>query len=140
MKSARSILATFLLGPSLIFSAAASADVTVANYVSDNAFNYQISHMPDLDQKRQGLDNDGGCHCVPAAVMNLLAYAANHGFGDIPPSPHSWQSNQNHVLGTTVIDIMGQMMGTTWNPVPNPDVCGTNGDDANAALANWLNP
>jgi hypothetical protein len=140
MKAARSILTTLVTGPALIFTAASSADVTIANYVNDNAFNYQITHMPDLDQRRQGLDNNGGCHCVPAAVMNLLAYAANHGFGEIPPSPHYWQSNQNHILGTTVIDIMGTMMDTTWDPLQNPDVCGTDGADANAALANWLNP
>jgi hypothetical protein len=122
----------------LLLTAAAQADVTIANYVSDNSFNYQIAHMPDLDQKRDGLANDGGCHCVPTSVMNLLAYAANHGFGEIPPSPHYWQANENHELGTTMIFFMGQLMDTDWDPVPDPNVCGTGGGEANTGLASWL--
>src|SRR5690606_9340686 len=83
---------------------------------------YRIDHMPDLDQKRSGLDGNGGYHCVPTATMNILAYAANHGFPDVDPGPKYWQAQENHEEGTVWIWGMGIVMQTSYDPGdPNAD-------------------
>ena len=47
--------------------AAAVSDVVKSEYVSDDEFELEIRHMPDLDQNRAGLANDGQCCCMPTA-------------------------------------------------------------------------
>ena len=55
-----------------LLTASAAADEFKNEYVNDNEFELNIRHMPDLDQNRAGLGNDGQCHCVPTSTMNVL--------------------------------------------------------------------
>lgn len=94
-------------------------------------FTYDIHSMPDLDQRRSGLDNSGNMHCVPTAVMNLLAYSANHGAPGMPPYPGVWIGAPGHNAMTGWIDWLGLYMGTTGED-------GTTGTGKTNGLANWI--
>ncbi len=137
-------VATAIAGTVGLPGSDARADVMTAFYNNDSHFSYHIINMPDLDQQRFGLDGNGAMHCVPAATMNLLGYAANHGFPDVLPGPQNWQLQQNHGYGTFMISMMGTMMGTSFvagdpNAVPPvPNGGGTSPANADAGLATWL--
>jgi hypothetical protein len=113
-------LAVGLIAPSL------SADIVKKIYVNSTIYHYKVSHMPDLDQKRQGdLAGDGSMHCVPTSTINLFAYAANHGFPFFAPGPANWQSQSKYDAATDAIHDLGVLMSTTV-------ASGTGG-------ANWIN-
>ena len=120
------------------------ADVVTANFVNDSLFNYRLDHMPDLDQKRDGLPGDGNYYCVPTATMNLIMYAANHGFSDVQPGPAYWQAQENYVTATGYIATLGGFMQTSYDP-GDPDAKppigpsgGTGGDSGTAGLQWYL--
>ncbi|MDX2017740.1 MAG: hypothetical protein SFY95_08905 [Planctomycetota bacterium] len=70
--------------------------------------------VPDFDQKRNGLGNDGRNHCVPTSWTNWFAFFQNNGYGGLmglPAIPVNWQTwNHNYVTGR--IDALGVAMGT----------------------------
>ena len=68
-------------------AAPAAGDVLVSTYTDEDNYQFQRTGIPDLDQERVGLVNLGACHCVPTCTMNLLIYAANHGFPNVAPGP-----------------------------------------------------
>ncbi len=92
---------------------AARADVTNAVYGSSSAYDYRITHMTDIDQKRTGLGGNGSMYCVPTACFNLFAYAANHGFpvGGLPPANYMGSGQYGYV--TTWLDFIGDLMNTS---------------------------
>ena len=100
---------------------AATAGIT-ANYTGANSFSVNITGMPDFDQFRVTLSNDGKSYCVPTASMNIFAYAANHGFPEVLPGPGNWQSQGNYFLATVSIAVTGGLMGT--DPVSGTTVKG----------------
>jgi hypothetical protein len=71
--------------------------------VGTATFDSRVCDMPDYDQRRRarvlagsgqtfnmvGLEGDGGCHCVPTALTDLLGYYAHKGV-DIPPRSYGW--------------------------------------------------
>lgn len=101
----------------------AAADVINAAWIDSNQFNCRILHMPDLDQRRSDLPNNGNMYCVPTAAINLFAYAANHGFPFVYPGPGPWQAQSKYDDATSAIQLAGLLMGTT-------PLGGTNGDGA----------
>ncbi len=111
--------------------ASASADVVTSYWAGTGNFEYRVSHMPDLDQVRTGLANTGYNHCVPTSTMNLFAYAANHGYPFFQPGPGNWQSNSLHPAGTTAIQTLGTLMGTSGTN-------GTNGSGRVQGTQIWL--
>lgn len=78
---------------------------------TDNAWFVDISHMPDLDQIRDGLPNGGAAYCAPTAAMNLLTYFALHG-SNTPPGVANWRSYQTYNTMTGLLNILGQAMST----------------------------
>jgi hypothetical protein len=92
---------------------AARADVTNAVYGSSSAYDYRITYMTDIDQKRTGLGGNGSMYCVPTSCFNLFAYAANHGFpvGGLPPANYMGSGQYNYV--TTWLDFIGDLMNTS---------------------------
>ncbi len=80
----------------LAWSGPLRADVVTALWGNPNSFTYEISHMPDFDQRRMavpgipGLANNGSMFCVPTSATNVLAYIANHGFSTVPPGANNW--------------------------------------------------
>ena len=123
-----------------MLTAPVSADVIKAEYTNDNDLEYNARHMPDLDQNRAGLGNDGQCHCSPTAVMNLLIYIANHGYPQVNPGPGFWDNPALYNLATTWIDALGQLMDTDPGEPPLGTGCGTGATEAHAALTAWLQP
>ena len=80
-----------------------------------------VSNMPDIDQRRtsgqgiDGLGNDGNMYCVPTSCMNLLNYAALHGFKQLPPGPYSYQVSPPFILYnfmTNDLAALGTWLGT----------------------------
>ncbi len=105
--------------------------VAAATYSGPGDYTYDIHSMPDLDQRREGLPNDGNMYCVPTASMNLLAYAANFGFPTLPPFPGFWQGQPGHNNMTGWIDWLGQYMGTDGDG-------GTTTTGKIEGMSNWL--
>jgi hypothetical protein len=85
--------------------------------------NYVRYGVPDFDQRRDALANDGGYFCVPTSFTNIRGYIANHGYGAIMGGPRNWQSQANYNYVTARIDAMGDLMDT--DPFN-----GTTGDNA----------
>lgn len=79
--------------------------------------------VPDFDQKRDALPNNGNMFCVPTSFTNIRGYIANHGYGSIMSGPRNWQSQGNYNYVTARIDAMGIYMDT--DPFD-----GTGGSDA----------
>lgn len=106
------------------------ADVTL-QYTDQTHWAFEITHMPDHDQKRGVLPNDGNNYCVPTATMNTMCYFANHGLPSLLPGPGYWQSPALYGLADDAITAMGVLMST------DPDD-GTNGNGERAGLNVWL--
>src|SRR5690606_27107364 len=99
----------------LCLAGLSSADRQYAYYTPFGNWGFSFSHMPDLDQVREGLPGNGGMHCVPTASMNMLAYTANHGFESVYPGPGYWQASSGPAYDemTQAILVTGALMGTT---------------------------
>lgn len=113
----------------------AGADVEYAFYVNSGIWGFDFSHMPDLDQVRDGLPGDGGMYCVPTASMNLFAYVANHGFPAVFPGPGCWQASSGPAYDemTDNLALLGAVMGTS-------SVNGTNGEGWQIGMSVVLGP
>jgi hypothetical protein len=111
-------------------AAAARANFDGA-YANEQAWYFQITQVPDFDQKRTALPNDGKMYCVPTSGINWMAYFANHGRPSIDPGPGNWQSQDLYDEATTAIYALGAVMGTDPNK-------GTNGSGAGFGYWIWL--
>jgi hypothetical protein len=80
--------------------ASAQSGCKAEHLINAQSYTSRICDVPDYDQRRKpgtisgdgrtfglaGLKADGGCHCVPTAVTNMLGYYVQKGV-DIPPPP-----------------------------------------------------
>lgn len=71
--------------------------------ISSNAYTSRVCDVPDYDQRRNaatlmgdgrvrpviGLAGNGGCHCVPTSIIDLLGYYAQKGV-DVKPGKYPW--------------------------------------------------
>lgn len=110
---------------------AAHADVTDAYWINNGTYHYRVVHMPDLDQRRTVLSNDGANHCVPTSSMNLFAYAANHGYSFMRPFPGNWELSSQYSDASNAIKDLGIMMNTSG-------ATGTTGSGNNSGVNQWL--
>ena len=106
------------------------ADVTLT-FSGPNVFSWEVSHIPDLDQRRFMLPGNGGWYCVPAAAMDLITYMANHGPAWLAPGSGNYQSQALYGQAGTAILNLGAMMGTQ---TPG----GTSADNLEVGLNQWL--
>lgn len=131
------------LGASALLAAAATAliatpapsafaDVSAA-YSSSTQYIFNIWHVPDLDQRRAGLENNGSNHCVPTSGMNWMIYFANHGVPSLPPGAGNYQNPSLYTHGTNAVRDLGILMGTTGTG-------GTGGTGGENGLKAWLPP
>ncbi len=100
-----------------VFAAAAaclgaSANISIA-YISSTNYSYKITKVPDFDQRRNGLANNGNNHCVPTSAINWMAYIANHGYPNLAPGTGWWQSSSLYNTATLAIALQGVNMGTS---------------------------
>ncbi len=68
--------------------------------------------MPDFDQRRSTLPNDGRMYCVPTATANALAYISNHGYPGLLDGPRDWQSQAHYDDISNLLAILGATMFT----------------------------
>ncbi|MHC4910265.1 MAG: hypothetical protein ACYTF9_11135, partial [Planctomycetota bacterium] len=115
---------------SFVAAGHARADVTSAEWQTSVNYQYNVNWMPDLDQRRFGMLDNGSAHCVPTSHMNLLAYAANFGFPDLSPFPGTWTDPFDHNIMTSRIQFLGSVMGTTGG--------GTTGSGATEGMNLWI--
>jgi len=104
------------------------------NYVSSSHYTAGFTQVPDLDQRRDDLPNDGAMYCVPTTALNWLAYIANHGYPFIRPGDAAqahWHSPAIYDEVTGHLLLMGLLMGTDA-------VDGTSGNGALAGYRSWL--
>jgi hypothetical protein len=136
LNSPRRLVSTSL--GALLLASLAHAEVEVAVYFDSNLFAYDISQMTDLDQRRDeapgllGLPGNGNMFCVPTSSMNMMMYAANHGFPSVAPGPGNYQLGANYNFCTQNIAAMGMLMNTTAAD-------GTNGAGFFNGTKSWLN-
>jgi hypothetical protein len=125
-----------------VLCASAAADEFKNEYVDDNEFELIIRHMPDLDQNRAGLGNDGPCHCVPTSTMNVLIYIANHGFPAVDPGPGFWDNPALYDLATAFIEVLSSaaFMITSFGEPPEDNTCGSSSDGGYGGLKKWVEP
>ncbi|MFO0826749.1 MAG: dockerin type I repeat-containing protein [Phycisphaerales bacterium] len=109
-------------------SSSVHGDVVDAVYVSKDEFHYGISQMPDFDMIREngflgpnfveGVPFGGTGHDFPACMMNLCAYAANHGFRELQPGPGNWELASKYAAATSAIEAFGNAAQTNENGTP----------------------
>lgn len=91
-----------------------------------NAQYIKRSSMPDYDQKRTTLPNNGSQYCVPTSSVDLLRYMSWFG---MPNQDLSYGTSYSQV--TAFISLMGVLMLT------NPDT-GTTSNNSLPVLTNWI--
>lgn len=94
-------------------------------------FHWTVTQLPDVDQRRFGLPNNGSWYCGPTAAFNLFAYFANHGLESLPPGPGNYQSDDFHDDVTDVLADIGTAMSIT---TPG----GVTGEGLEAGIEAWL--
>lgn len=125
------ILTAALVGTSALAASVAADVAGDSYYITSSAFKYRIWHMPDLDQRRDVIPNNGAMYCAPTAAVNLFAYAANHGFPGVLPAGLNWQSNGNY--GTASFAILAMASNMDTDPVD-----GTGGSGSSAGYNEWI--
>lgn len=91
---------------------AMSAGTSLAGGICDSVF---LPGLPDFDQKRSVLPNDGKMYCVPTAWTNTLGFLANNGYPDAMFGvwgPQDWQSQGMYGHATATISKMGMLLNT----------------------------
>jgi len=113
-------------------AAPAWGDVVHTWWMDNQNFDYEITHMPDLDQGRVpdpptawGLPNNGKQYCVPTSTMNMIMYIARHGHPQLAPGVMDWQAQSTYNHASVNILVLGMKMGTS----------GTTGTTGNGWLA-----
>ncbi|MEQ8318374.1 MAG: GC-type dockerin domain-anchored protein [Phycisphaerales bacterium] len=92
-------------------AAAALGVAGVAASVHAQCTVYRLG-MPDFDQRRSALPNDGRMYCFPTATANALAYITNHGHPGLLDGPRNWQSQTHYDDVSAVLAILGVTMFT----------------------------
>jgi hypothetical protein len=107
---------TFCFGP----DRSADADVIV-QWVNEEFYSFDVTHVPDLDQRRSALPDGGVYYCVPTSGVNWAGYMANHGLPQLPPGPGYWANPYLYDLATQNIHIMGLAMLTDLYGTTKPE-------------------
>jgi len=69
--------------------------------------------VPDFDQKRNYLEDNGAVHCVPTSLLNWMGYMANRGRPQaLAHSSPNWASMSEYDLIDVRDHNMGEWMGT----------------------------
>jgi len=95
-----------LVGAVSAVHSVAHAEIAFTNYVDANTFAYVVLDMPDVDQQRTDLPNNGACYCGPSANFDVLGYVSAHGFphlGPGIPAGSTWADASNYAsIGATL--------------------------------------
>ena len=114
MSSRTVALALLAAGMSLSTIAPSRGDVVV-DWDNPEQWRFEITNVPDLDQKRSALPNNGLVYCVPTSAINWAAYFANHGLPALPPGPGDWEDQSRYDDATGAIIAVSAIMFTDPN-------------------------
>jgi hypothetical protein len=96
-----------------IFAASALISCAASHALAgpcDSIYRYGV---PDFDQQRSGLLDNGNQHCVPTSALNWMAYARNHGLANtMGHTSPNWAAASEYAHVTTRLDKMGDLMET----------------------------
>ena len=76
-------------------------------YLNSSSYWFRFWGVPDLDQVRTDLANDGRQYCVPTTAINWLGYLTNHGASALATGPANWEAQGNYDLASFLIASMG---------------------------------
>ncbi|MCA9286046.1 MAG: dockerin type I repeat-containing protein [Phycisphaerales bacterium] len=82
-------------------------NVVVNQWNGPTSFHHQRINVPDQDQVRVGLPNEGKCYCVPTSTMNVLMYVANHGYPQVTPGPGDYSGYDTYYDVTALLEKLG---------------------------------
>jgi hypothetical protein len=117
-----------------VYAPAPASAKFISNYSSSTQYAVEWTQMPDFDQVRDGLPNNGLMYCVPTANINAITYIAHHGYPAVAPGDHGyywWMSQAAFPTATVTLNLMGTLMGT--DPIN-----GTGGNGAMNGITSWL--
>ncbi len=103
-------------------------------YFTPILYDAQFTLVPDLDQRRDDIMNDGRMFCAPTAAVNWMAYIARHGVPFLEPGSQPrtfWHSTQAYDDVTGLLLRMGALMQTNA-------LDGTGGNGFYDGLQQWL--
>ncbi|MFD7613065.1 hypothetical protein [Streptomyces sp. NPDC059828] len=77
------------LAPTAVAATGGCTTTTVVD--SGTAWSYRACRLPDIDQRRAGLPNDGRMYCLPTSTLNAMFWLDQHGYpnlltGDYDPT------------------------------------------------------
>lgn len=99
----------------------ASANILIS-ITSPTQYNYIVHKVPDFDQRRIGLTENGDSYCVPTSALNWFAYIANHGYPNLNPGPGDWSQQSKFETVTNNLIALGVLMNT--NPASGTNLSG----------------
>ncbi len=108
-------------------ASAAVANVTVNEWNSSSSFHHKRIGVPDQDQRRVGLPNDGACYCAPTSYVNMMIYIANYGYPQVEPGPGVYTGYENYYTVTQILENLGAAASISPGGA-DPDDPDCNGD------------
>ncbi|MDZ4829083.1 MAG: hypothetical protein SGJ09_02660 [Phycisphaerae bacterium] len=105
LSPSRAVAAVLLAGAA---TSLAVANVSVSQWTSATNFQHKRVGMPDMDQRRAGLPNDGNCYCAPTSFVNLAIYIANHGYPQVEPGPGNYIGYDHYADVTNLLEVLGE--------------------------------
>jgi hypothetical protein len=91
-----------------------------------------ITGVPDFDQRRSALPNNGNMYCVPTAALNWMAYFRNRGVSrTMGYTSSNWASSSNYSHVSGRLAEMGDQMDTSGSG-------GTGTSDAVEGIADYM--
>jgi hypothetical protein len=112
MNRNNSVLGMSSFGKMVMIAAVAAASGTA---MGQSICSVYRSGVPDFDQKRTVLPNDGKMYCVPTSWVNQMAFLQNNGYdGLMWPTygTRNWQSQTHYGTVSSRINVMGNRMDT----------------------------
>jgi hypothetical protein len=113
-----------------IVTSAGLANVTVNDWNSPTSFHHKRIGVPDQDQKRVGLPNQGACYCAPTSYVNMMIYIANYGYPQVEPGPGVYTGYDNYYAVTNLLEELGAAASISPGGA-DPDDPDCNGDGFN---------
>ncbi len=109
----------------------AAANVVVNDWTNGTHFHHKRSGVPDQDQIRVGLPNQGACYCAPTSFVNTMLYAATHGYPSIAFGDVDYSGYDHYYDITGLLAEVGPLAGISpgGDDPDDPDCTGDPGGD-----------
>ncbi|GGW69795.1 hypothetical protein [Streptomyces xantholiticus] len=112
------IAGTWLVGPITTASAAAATTelgcTTNTVSITSSTWSYRACQVPDIDQRRAGLPNNGNMYCLPTSTLNVLFWLDKRGYPNLLTGNFDPMSNtpRNYNEVTAKLGRLGRLAET----------------------------